>query len=70
VGVETYPSPSIGTNRKSNLTPCFRGQPGNCSRRVSIRRSREVSCGVSVDFMGSNTAQRTLSCEVGRLGLR
>src|SRR5882757_6788613 len=24
VGIETYPSPSIGTDRKSNLSPCFR----------------------------------------------
>ena len=23
VGIENYPSPSIGTNRKSNITPCF-----------------------------------------------
>jgi hypothetical protein len=24
VGIETYPSPTIGTNRKSNISPCFR----------------------------------------------
>jgi hypothetical protein len=31
VGIETYPSPSIGTNRNSNLSSCFRDKFGSLS---------------------------------------
>ena len=31
MGIETYPSPTIGTNRKSNLSPCFRENSSSLS---------------------------------------
>src|ERR1700730_12807353 len=31
VGIETYPSPSIGPNRNSNLSSCFREEFGSLS---------------------------------------
>ena len=62
MGIETYPSPSIGTNRKSNLTPCFRLGGGLTFAHRSFKWTNLAShnAGVTVAVVGiSNHAATT-----------
>ena len=59
MGIETYPSPSIGPNRNSNLSSCFREEFGSLS--IADNRGKRQFL---TDILGSGALKELLSIRV------